>query len=112
MSHIENDACIEHIGQPTRGQRQVVPDWESLVDLEPRLAGLLAEAQSIVQSPETNGHAAATWFGWNRPGLKARLVSLIGWGRPITEVSEDEVLLHSPSAYTVAYEKLYKACGC
>ena len=111
--------------------------WAILVELEPRLEALLVEAQSISKNPKTKRHAAAVWYGWGKwPGLKPRMVPLVGWGRGIKQergprlevvnlaelplpprvdldsLGEGEQVLHSQQTYDVAYEKLCKACGC
>ena len=111
--------------------------WANLVKHEPRLKALLDDAQAISKNPKAKKHADAAWYGWgNWPGLKPRMVFLVGWGRginkergPMLEVvnlaelplpprvnldslSEGEQVLHSREAYDVAYKKLCKACGC
>ena len=109
--------------------------WATVVKLEPQLDSLLAEAQAIAKNPKTRKRAAYAWYGWGSsgPGLKGKLVDLIGFERgrsperypenvvvdlfywpqrPKVERNEDDALLYSPGAYHLAYQKLYRACGC
>ena len=129
-----DDTQVVCDGQRTPGQRPGVLDWETLAALEPRLEALLAEARSIAKNPKTRKRAAYAWYGWGSsgPGLKGKLVALIGFERgwrperypenvvvdlfywpqrPKVERNEDDALLYSSEAYHVAYQTLYRACG-
>ena len=57
--------------------------WKKLVEVEPRLETLLADAQSIEDDLTSISFCAnAAWYGYSRqPGLKPSLVRLVGWGR-------------------------------
>ena len=76
--------------------------WNDLVRLEPGLQQLLSEALSI----KDDGTAASFCANrqWYRGGLRARLVSLVGWyaqsGKPD---------LMTCDAYLLAYETVYSA---
>ena len=130
-----NDTQGAVIGQTAPGHKPGALDWERLVSLEPRLDGLLKEAKSIAKNPKSRRRAPYAWYGWGSSGggLKAKLVALIGfergWSperypenvvvdlfywpqRPKVERNEDDALLYSPGAYHLAYQKLYRACGC
>jgi hypothetical protein len=77
----------------------VQPTWFELVALEPRLAGLLADAGRAADGDRLGVYCAErAWHGWcGRPGLKARLQELVGWG------SRREGVLGGAQAYEVAY---------
>ncbi len=89
------------------------PLWEELVDAQPLLADLLAEAKAIRGEPGKSFCANSVWYGacgW--PGLKARMERLVGW-----DVDHDP-LLGAESSYDTVYETIYDArpdcvnCGC
>ena len=90
------------------------PTWEALVEREPRLGDLLAEARAVRGEGPTFC-ANAVWYGYpgHRPGLKRRMTRLVGF-----LAERPDPLLRGPLAYEVAYRALYRAlpdcrrCGC
>ena len=103
---------------PPRGVRFAAnpprPTWDALVAAEPRLADLLAEARR--ERPDDDGRCCANeaWFGWRgRPGIKPRLVRLVGW-----HAESSDPALGTVDAYDLAYKTIYAAlpdcagCGC
>ena len=107
--------------------------WASLVEHEPRLNALLADAKSIKDDrSKPNFCANAAWYGYSGwAGLKRRLLFLVGWNRgmrsegasslevvnlatvpvpprvDLASLSEDEHVLQSPRAYDLAYHRIY-----
>jgi hypothetical protein len=73
------------------------PTWRRLVELEPRLQDLFAEAEREPPAGEVYC-AAMAWYGWG--GLKARMCDLVGNG------AEQPGLLATSPAYDVAYDTL------
>lgn len=115
------------------------PTWATLAQLKPRLQDLLVDCRSIANNPETSSQAVAAWYGygsWQRHGLKARMVALVGWNRGKTQkrrpkselvtlatlppppkidpasLSKGEQILSSQQAFHMAYVTLSEACGC
>lgn len=118
--------------------------WATLVELEPPLKSLLADAKSVTDNRRKPSFCAnAAWYGYGGwPGLKPRLLSLVGWERGISQerepilgvvslatvpmqprvdparLGEGEQVLHSQRAYALAYHRIYnvlpncRACGC
>ena len=118
--------------------------WTTLVKHEPQLKALLADARSITDNrSKTSFCANAAWYGYGgRPGLKPRLLFLVGWERGISQkrgstlavvnlagiplppkadlasLSEGEQVLRSQGAYDLAYHTVYdvlpncRNCGC
>lgn len=82
---------------------EVVPTFEELAQLEPRLQELLTEAQATRRK---RGYLAGkVWYGYGGyPGLKPRLLELVGWER-----EEEHTLLSTRTAYDVAYDTIYEA---
>jgi hypothetical protein len=84
--------------------------------LQPRLAGLLAEAQAHRRDPGPDYCELATWCGWDGgPGFKGRLSGLVGCHAPAAAPA----LLRSARADDVAYQEILGAlpgcrgrCGC
>ena len=109
--------------------------WGILVEHEPRLKVLLADAKSITDNRSNPSFCAnAAWYGYGGwPGLKPRLLFLVGWGRgmpqergsmselvnlatlpmpprvDVASLGEVEQVLHSPSAYDFSYRTVYNA---
>ncbi len=90
--------------------------WDRLVDDEPRLAELLAEARTVRDEGGSYFCANEVWYGYGDPrrGFKARLLPLVGWER-----RDGPDLLRTEQAYDVAYGFIYDAlpdcrgeCGC
>lgn len=92
--------------------------WETLVELEPRLAHLRAMASRV----RDDGRAAyfcanASWFGYDgHRGIKPQLEKLVGFYRTASDPSG---LLTGSQAYDLAYDTLYGLlpdcrgkCGC
>jgi hypothetical protein len=86
-----------------RGNRPLT--FRALVEQEPRLADLLAEARAHHNNRDPVFCANAVWFGYHgfRPGLKARLSRLVGW------TAEQGGELRTSEAYSLAYETIYRA---
>ncbi len=84
--------------------------WAALVEAEPRLADLEAQARLAHQMPGprcTN----AVWYGrGNGPSMKRRYSELVGWGRPRS--APGPKWLRSSEAYEVGYAFLYDALPC
>ncbi len=84
--------------------------FDDVVALEPRLAGLLAEAKAEHAVAERDGEYCAS-TAWAH--LKGTLAQLIGWYRP-----EYHSVLSSSAAYSAAAEAVSDAlpacrdCGC
>lgn len=90
--------------------------WDRLVEEEPRLADLLAEARTVKDEGGAYFCANQVWYGYGDPrrGFKARLLPLVGWER-----NGGPSLLTTPQAYDVGYQTIYDAlpdcrgdCGC
>ena len=83
--------------------------WEEMVKIEP---GLLELYKKIKAEKVKDNHycAIAAWYGGG-VGFKSELTKLVGWG------AKDE-RLKNPTAYDLAYDKLFhslpdcKNCGC
>lgn len=75
------------------------PTFEALCAIEPRLLQLKREA---ISQRASRVPWALAWYGdANRPGLKRRLLRLVGWG------AESELpLLRSSEAYDVVYDTI------
>ena len=95
--------------------------WEILVQNEPGLKVLLADAELIQDDLTTvNFCANAAWYGYSgHPGLKPRLLRLVGWRRiDLDDQSDEEQLIRSQQAYSLAYHRIYdvlpncRNCGC
>lgn len=82
---------------------EAIPTFADLAAIEPRLQALLDEARGICA---VKGYVAGkVWYGYGGyPGLKPRLLDLVGWERP-----EAHPLLSTSAAYDVAYETIYEA---
>lgn len=87
------------------------PTFADLVKLEPKLGELLTEAKSYHTSQNPEFCANAAWYGYGgEPGIKPRLLKLVGWERP----GGLHWPLSTPAAYDVAYDTLFEAlpdCG-
>jgi len=56
--------------------------WDELAAMEPGLAGLAAEVGRIARGAGRDFCANAAWYGYRDwPGIKPRLVHLVGWSR-------------------------------
>ena len=81
--------------------------WARLARLEPQLAALLAEAQTV--DPGDNSHFCANRV-WYRE-FKPRLLHLVGWG--VKDRPDAHPALTTGEAYTLATETIYDALpGC
>jgi hypothetical protein len=80
--------------------------FAQLAALEPELVSLLAEARSYRRGRDPMFCANAVFYGYSgyRPGLKERLIRLVGW-----EAYEKGPVLSSSEAYDVAYDTIYAA---
>ena len=80
--------------------------WDELTALEPRLLALLQEAEAIKDDKRKPSFCAnAHWYGYGgHPGIKPRLLELVGWARPYGSAE-----LRGTRAYDVAYETIYDA---
>lgn len=74
--------------------------WDQLVSLEPRLAGLLKEADAVRDPGGSSFCANSVWY----TRFKPRLVKLVGWG-----AEKQDKVLRSPEAYDLSYEQIYYA---
>ncbi len=91
---------LSHCINMETGSYQIIwraPTWKQIVNVEPRLEELYQEAKAV--------DGGAPYFCANRVwgqvnGLRARLISLVGW------VAEIGVLRFS-AAYDIAYRKVY-----
>jgi len=89
--------------------------WEDLVRREPRLEALRTVAGAVTSEGDPHFCANATWFGWPgaEPGLKPRLLRLVGW-----LAESDDPVLRTAAAYDRAYHTIYEElpacerCGC
>jgi hypothetical protein len=90
---------------PRKRRRKRPLTWRALTRLEPRLRDLLAEARSHHLNRSLDFCANAVWYGYLgfRPGLKARLVRLVGCR---AEKGGD---LRTSEAYDLAYQTIYQA---
>jgi hypothetical protein len=81
------------------------PTFADLAALEPRLAGLHAEAQNYHVNRPRGFCANAVFYGYpgHRPGLKKRLSELIGF------TSGQGGVLGGSDAHDVAYRAIYQA---
>jgi hypothetical protein len=84
-----------------------IPTFDQLATLEPGLKRLESECRLY-----KGRDRLAYWYGYFRclgPGVKPRLVGLVGWTRRPLGMPRDadaEALLKSSSAYDVAYDHL------
>jgi hypothetical protein len=78
--------------------------FNDLLRLEPALKALLAEAFFHHATASTGFCANAVWYGYpgHQPGLKRRLLELVGWTARCPR-------LRCSEAYDVAYETIYHA---
>jgi hypothetical protein len=90
--------------------------FDQLCELEPRLRQLAREAKSVRDDGTAKAFCAnAAWYGYfGNPGIKPRLLLLVGFERPN---GPDE--LRTTEAYDVAYDAIYNMlpdcrgeCGC
>lgn len=92
--------------------------WDEMIRIEPQLAELLNDARAV-RSTGDDFCANDVWYGYGPvveaglAGLKARLCSLVGFGR------DGDGYLGTPEAYDLAYQTIYNAlpncgsrCGC
>lgn len=82
--------------------------WAKLVKLEPRLAGVLAEARAVKDDKSKPVFCAnAAWYGYgaNRNGLREKVIRLVGWEAERKGIPE----LRTQAAYDVAYHHVYDA---
>jgi hypothetical protein len=79
--------------------------FAELAGMEPGLLDLLAEARSHHEDPDPDFCANAYWYGYPgyRPGLKGRLIRLVGM------FAEGGGVLRSSEAYDIAYHTIYNA---
>jgi hypothetical protein len=88
-------------------------NWEELVQLEPRLAELLKEAQDYRQRSRDARYACANEVYGGPYGLRARMEDLVGWVAK-TDIEE----LKTGEAWKIAHHKIYAAlpdcrdCSC
>ncbi len=82
-----------------------IPSFDELATLEPRLAGLLAEARSYSDRHQEDFCASSVWYGraGSSPGLLDRLLTLV------SPDSGREGVLGSYLAFAVAYDTLTEA---
>lgn len=90
--------------------------FDRLCELEPKLKSLADEASATRDDGTKEAFCAnAIWYGYfGHPGIKPRLLLLVGWERPD---GPDELL--TTEAYDVAYDTIYNMlpdcrgeCGC
>jgi hypothetical protein len=85
--------------------KKKVATFAELAALEPALNNLLAEARGHHASRAPDFCANAAWYGYlGFPGLKPRLLQLVGFER-----AERHPVLSTPAAYDVAYDFLCDA---
>lgn len=107
------DAVFEHYRRVEEAERQftiISPrlTWAMLLALEPRLRGLLREAQ---QADSGCGNRFCGMEAWR--ALKPRLVEIVGYCR-----SDFHPILGTCAAYELAYDRLLNAippcrgCSC
>jgi hypothetical protein len=79
--------------------------WARLVELEPRLAELLAEIRRVKDDKRRSEFCAnGAWYGtYDTEGFKPRFASLVGFE------AKGPAELKTMAAYDLAYEKLYQA---
>jgi hypothetical protein len=84
--------------------------WDKLVELEPRLADLLAVAKGIKRKRGKPFCANAVWYGhydWHGRGLKGRLLVLVGYDRANRAADDkDRKVLSTSEAYNIAYDTI------
>jgi hypothetical protein len=78
--------------------------WAQMVEIEPRLAALLAEIRKIKDDKSKPGFCAnLRWYGsYDRSSLKGRFFRLAGF-----YAAKEE--LRTMEAYDLGYDKLYSA---
>ncbi len=81
------------------------PTFEEMADLEPELAGLLAEAQELRRRKGRRLEVNAVFFDYARKGTgyKRRLSELVGF------LSGRDGVLSTSAAYDVVYKTIYNA---
>jgi hypothetical protein len=87
---------ISRIGGTMKNHK---PTWDELVDAEPRLGQLLAEAQAVKDEGGPSFCANTIWYRRFKP----RLSALVGWDR------KGHPVLGGELAYDVAYRIVYNA---
>ena len=98
---LDLDEILRHPPEPCPKWEGPEPTWEMLVECEPALAELRAEAQRLCNPRQ----ASSIWYGYGTyqdRGLKARVVQLVGWG-----ASRKDALLMDECSYNLAYETIY-----
>ena len=76
--------------------------FANLVEIEPRLGELLAEAQAVSSAGNPNFCANRVWYGnGDRNGLKQKVEKLVGW-------EAENPQLTTESAYDLAYKTIRK----
>lgn len=76
-------------------------NFTDLATLEPRLLTLEADIRRV-RGDKRKRSFCANHVWYNSGGFKARLLSLIGWNKSVTDER-----LRTSEAYDVAYEHLY-----
>jgi len=90
--------------------------WDELIEIEPMLTELEAEARNFNQAAyecDPTFCANDVWLGYGPyPGIKPRLLRLVGWMAVDIRLSSEEV-------YDLAYQHIYnllpncgEECGC
>ncbi len=90
---------------PGYDESRPTPTFAELESPEPVLSALLVEAKSH-DGRDPRFCANAVWYGYNgHPGLKPRLLTVVGWER----LDGRHDVLSRPETYDVAYETIYAA---
>jgi hypothetical protein len=78
--------------------------WELMVEIEPRLNALWLEACTVSSKYKKHFCANSFWYGYGSPeqGFKGRVSKLAGFDAANPK-------LRGMDAYSIAYEKIYKA---
>lgn len=94
-----------------RKDHEMNPTWQKLTELEPRLVGVLHEAQAVTDDPGKPSFCAnRVWYGYDEPGpgprgLKGKISALVGWH----STNPEHPVLGSEEAYSIAYRTVYDA---
>ncbi len=86
---------------PAPPEPAVLPTWDELSVLEPRLLQLESWVRRVARENRANSEwcANAEWYGWVKPIL----VMLVGWNS-----AHPDPMLRTERAYELAYEYLYE----
>lgn len=102
--HIPLFCCLERRQRAEIAIMDRTATFDDLVAIEPYLQCLMNEAIQYKKQSKRKRHVCANsyWYGSHGPGLKDRLVKLVGW-------DARKRILKSEYVYDLAYFEIYDA---